>query len=139
MVGCVGFQPVQNPVCPQEDSFICTQSAKYNIQPEQVYGYLYDAAAIATITDVMDLETVCAYEQSVADWYEAMAPLTYDAFIKGMILTATDMEPIKAALLIRIINKHLWVYGSPALISPADDAIIRKAHVAFRDDMLCYE
>ena len=47
--------PVQNPVCPQEDSWICEKSAELGVQPEQVYGWIYDAAAIAAITDVIIL------------------------------------------------------------------------------------
>jgi len=130
-------QVIQNPVCPAEDSWICEQSKKLGIQPEEVYGYLYDAVAIAAITDAVKLKDVCEYEQQVADWYVMVYPLSYTTMITGMVGMTTSMDKEDAMLISGILNKRLAFYASHEFIRPADDAIFKKAHVAFQSDFGC--
>jgi len=130
--------PIQDPVCPQEGSWICEKSTELNVQPEQVYGWIYDAAAIAVITDVIKLKEICEFEQEIADWYIRMYPISYDAFITEMFSKISSLDPQKMMLIKNIINRRLVAYKSPALISEVDDIILRKGHVAFQRDMMCY-
>jgi len=131
--------PIQNPVCPQEGSWICQKSAELGVQPEQVYGWIYDAAAIAAITDIVKIQDLCEFEQKIADWYVEFYPVvSYYTLINKMIDLTAPLPAEKMMLIINILNRNLLEYESPELISPADDAILRKGHVAFRRDMLCY-
>ena len=130
--------PIQNPVCPQEGSWICEKSAELGVQPEEVYGWIYDTIAIAAISDVVKLKEVCKFEQEIADWYVRMYPISYDAFITEMFSKISELDPQKMILIKNIINRRLVAYRSPALISEVDDIILRKGHVAFQRDMMCY-
>jgi len=137
LVACATV-PIQNPVCPQEGSWICEKSAELGVQPEEVYGWIYDTIAIAAISDVVKLKEVCKFEQEIADWYVRMYPISYDAFITEMFSKISDLDPQKMMLIKNIINRRLVTYRSPALISEVDDIILRKGHVAFQRDMMCY-
>lgn len=138
LVSCaVVPQVIQNPVCPVEDSWICEQSEKLGIQPEEVYGYMYDAVAIAAIADVVKLKEVCAYEQRVADWYDKVYPVSYTSMITEMVEMTMSMDKEKALLISGILNKRLAFYSSHEFIRPNDDVILRKAHVAFQHDFGC--
>ena len=130
--------PIQNPVCPQEGSWICEKSAELGVQPEQVYGWIYDAAAIAAITDVVKVKELCDYEQEVADWYAEFYPFSYDTLISKMLNLMISYDDQKMALILKVLSKNFIAYASPELISTADDIILRKGHMAFRQDMLCY-
>ena len=130
--------PIQNPVCPQEGSWICQKSAELGVQPEQVYGWIYDAAAVAAITDIVTIKDLCDFEQEISDWYVMFYPMSYDTLIFRMVSLAASLDPQKMMLITNILNRNLLAYESPELISPADDAILRKGHVAFQRDMLCY-
>jgi len=137
LVACATV-PIQNPVCPQEGSWICEKSVELGVQPEEVYGWIYDTIAIAAISDVVKLKEVCKFEQEIADWYVRMYPVSYDAFITEMFSKISSLDPQKMMLIKNIINRRLVAYRSPALISEADDIILRKGHVAFQRDMMCY-
>ena len=137
LVSCAAV-PIQNPVCPQEGSWICEKSAELGIQPEQVYGWIYDAMAIAIVTDIVEIQEICLFEQMIADWYSGLYPMSYDNFIGMILKKITKLDPQKMILIKNIINKNFVAYSSPALISEADDIILRKGHMAFRQDMLCY-
>jgi hypothetical protein len=131
--------PIQNPVCPQEDSWICEKSAELGVQPEQVYGWIYDAAAIAAITDVVKIQDLCEFEQEIADWYLKVFPtISYTNFINEILFRITRYDTQTIMLITNILNRNLLAYNSPQLISAADDIILRKGHVQFRQDMLCY-
>jgi hypothetical protein len=130
--------PIQDPVCPQEGSWICQKSAELGVQPEQVYGWIYDAAAMAAITDVVKIQDLCEFEKKIADWYVEFYPMSYESFINKMLFLAYDYNTQKMALILNILNRNFVDYKSPQLISAADDIILRKGHVAFRRDMLCY-
>ena len=129
--------PIQNPVCPQEGSWICQKSAELGVQPEQVYGWIYDAAAIAAITDIVKIQDLCEFEQNIADWYVQMYPVSYESFINKMLFLAYNYDTQKMALILNILNRNFVDYKSPELISEPDDIILRKGHVQFRRDMLC--
>ena len=137
LVSCATI-PIQDPVCPQEGSWICEKSAELGVQPEEVYGWIYDTIAIAAISDVIKLKEVCKFEQEIADWYVRMYPVSYDTFITEMFSKISSLDPQKMILIKNIINRRLIAYRSPALISEADDIILRKGHVAFQRDMMCY-
>jgi len=137
LVACATV-PIQDPVCPQEGSWICEKSLELGVQPEEVYGWIYDTIAIAAISDVVKLKEVCKFEQEIADWYVRMYPISYDAFITEMFSKISSLDPQKMMLIKNIINRRLVAYKSPALISEADDIILRKGHVAFQRDMMCY-
>ena len=137
LVACATV-PIQNPVCPQEGSWICEKSVELGVQPEEVYGWIYDTIAIAAISDVVKLKEVCKFEQEIADWYVKMYPISYDAFITEMFSKISELDPQKMMLIKNIINRRLVAYRSPALISEVDDIILRKGHVAFQRDMMCY-
>jgi len=130
--------PIQNPVCPQEGSWICEKSAELGVQPEQVYGWIYDAAAIAAITDVVKVKELCEYEQEIADWYVATYPISYESLITRMVSETLKYDSEKALLIKNILKRNIWAYASPQIISEPDDIIFRKGHGAFRQDMLCY-
>ena len=129
--------PVQNPVCPQEGSWICDRSAQLGIQPEQLYGWIYDAAVVAAVTDVVEIQELCEFEQKIADWYIAGSSFSYTALINEMIFRVTLYDRKKMMLIASALNHYLWEYRSTELISPADDLIFKKGHKAFRRDMLC--
>lgn len=130
--------PVQNPVCPQEGSWICEKSSELGIQPEQVYSFIYDATAIAAISDIVDLKQICDFEKKIAEWYSRVYPVSYDSLINEVLSRVSSMPPEKSMLIMNILNKHLLAYQSPALVSVADDGILRKGHVAFQRDFMCY-
>ena len=137
VTACVTI-PIQNPVCPQEGSWICEKSAELGIQPEQVYGWIYDAAALTAITDIIKVKELCDYEQEIADWYNEVYPVSYESIITRMVSATLKYDNEKALLIKNILKRNIWSYASSELISPADDIIFRKGHVAFRQDMLCY-
>jgi len=137
LVACATV-PIQDPVCPQEGSWICEKSLELGVQPEEVYGWIYDTIAIAAISDVVKLKEVCKFEQEIADWYVRMYPISYDAFITEMFSKISSLDPQKMMLIKNIINRRLVTYKSPALTSEADDIILRKGHVAFQRDIMCY-
>ena len=137
MVSCVS-RPVQNPVCPQPDSWICEQSAKLGIEPETVYGWIYSASAIAAISDVIKIKEICDFEKGVADFYVRNSPLSYSSLIDEVLRQTDFMDLEKAMLIKNIININLIQYRNVEFISVADDIILRKGHVAFRRDMACF-
>jgi len=130
--------PIQNPVCPQEGSWICEKSAELGYQPEQVYGWIYDAAAMAALTDIIKIKELCEYEQEIADWYVDVYPVSYDTFIAKMVNLVLSYDEQKMRLIGSILSRNFLAYNSPELISAADDIILRKGHTQFRQDMLCY-
>jgi len=130
--------PIQNPVCPQEGSWICEKSAELGVQPEQVYDWIYDAAVIAAVTDIAEIKDICEFEQRIADWYVKVYPMSYDTFIYEVLAKLATLDQQKYLLIKNIINKNFVFYFNPELISPADNIIFRKGHVQFRRDMLCY-
>jgi uncharacterized lipoprotein YajG len=129
--------PIQNPVCPQEGSWICERSAQLGIQPEQLYGWIYDAAVVAAVTDVVKIQELCEFEQKLADWYISVYPMSHTALIGKVISSVTSYDDQKMALIASVLNRNLLQYRSTELISPADDLIFKKGHKAFRRDMLC--
>jgi len=137
LVACATI-PIQDPVCPQEGSWICEKSLELGVQPEEVYGWIYDTIAIAAITDVVELKEICEFEQGIADWYVRMYPVSYDAFITEIFAEIVSLDPVKMILIKNIMNRRLVAYKSPTLISEVDDIILRKGHVAFQRDMMCY-
>ena len=137
LVSCATI-PVQNPVCPQEGSWICQKSAELGVQPEQVYGWIYDAAAMAALIDIVEIKELCEYEQEVADWYVAAYPISYESLITRMVSETLKYDSEKALLIKNILKRNIWAYASPQIISEPDDIIFKKGHVAFRQDMLCY-
>jgi len=138
LVSCATI-PVQNPVCPQEGSWICEKSAELGVQPEQVYGWIYDAAAIAAITDVVKIQDLCEFEQEIADWYNKVFPvISYTDFINEILYRITRYDTQTIILITNILNRNLLAYNNTQSISLADDIILKKGHVAFRRDMLCY-
>lgn len=130
--------PIQNPVCPQEDSWICERSAQLGIQPEQVYGWIYDASAMGVLIDAVKIQDLCDYEQEVADWYLKVYPISYDSLITNMLSLAVSYDPQKTLLIKSMLNRNFIMYSNSKLISTEDDIIFRKGHGAFRQDMLCY-
>jgi len=130
--------PIQNPVCPQEGSWICEKSAELGVQPEQVYGWIYNAAAMAALTDIIKIKELCEYEQKIADWYVEFYPFSYDALINEMLSQTLKYDTQKMLLIKNMLNQNLISYSSPQPISEADDIIFKKGHVQFRRDMLCY-
>jgi len=130
---------VQDPVCPQDGSWICEQSEKLGVQPETVYGWIYSAAAVGAISDVIEIKEICDFEKRIANFYQDAWPVSYMSLVDEVIRTTEFMDPEKALLIKNIINVNLIQYKSPELISVADDAILRKGHVAFRRDMACFE
>jgi len=138
LVGCTAM-PIADPVCPQEDSWICEKSAELNVAPETVYGWIYSAAAVAAVSKITDIKEICDFEQEIADFYVRVYPVTYDTLIDEAILTADFKNPETALLIKNILNRNLIMYKSPKFISDVDNAILRRGHVAFRRDMLCYD
>jgi len=137
LVSCATI-PVQNPVCPQEGSWICQKSAELGVQPEQVYGWIYDAAAMAALIDIVDIQELCEFEQKIADWYVEFYPFSYDVLIGQITAEMMSYPPEKMLLIKNILNRNIMAYSSPLIISEPDDIIFKKGHVAFRRDMLCY-
>lgn len=138
--GCVNLkQPPINPVCPQPGSWICEQSEKLNVKPETVYGWIYSAAAVAAISDVIEIKEICDFEKQVADFYVAIWPISYSSLIDEVIRITDLMEPEKAILIKNIININIMKYRNAEMISDVDDIILRKGHVAFRRDMACFD
>lgn len=139
LFGCAGTPAPVNPVCPQEGSWICEKSAELNIYPETVYGWVYSAAAVAAISDVVKIKEVCDFEAEVAAFYARAWPVSYGSLVDKIIRITDVMPAEKAALIKNIINVNLVQYKSYELISEADDIILRKGHVAFRRDMACFD
>jgi len=137
LISCATI-PVQNPVCPQEGSWICEKSAELGVQPEQVYGWIYDAAAMAALIDIVDIQELCEFEQKIADWYVEFYPFSYDVLIGQITAEMMSYPPEKMLLIKNILNRNIMAYSSPLIISEPDDIIFKKGHVAFRRDMLCY-
>jgi hypothetical protein len=137
LIACAAA-PIQNPVCPKENSWICEQSAKTNIQPETVYGWIYNSTAIAALSNIIEIQDACNFEKQIADWYVSVYPVSYNSVIKEVVSRiGLIKDPKKAALVTSLVNKNLNLYANSALISPADDEILRKGHAAFVRDFGC--
>lgn len=139
LFACAEFKPAPaNPVCPHPNSWICEKSEQLGIEPETVYGWIYSAVAVAAVTDIVSIAEVCDFEAEVADYYTRAYPLSYDTLINEVFRLADMKQPEKALLIKNILNRQLIQYANGALITPVDDMILRRGHVAFRSDMLCF-
>lgn len=138
LIGCVGLEPV-NPICPTENSWICEKSEEVGISPETAYGWIFNAAAVAAISDIVEIKELCDFEKEIAGFYDRQYPISYTSLIDEAIRRADFKEPEKAILIKNILNQNLVKYKSSELISEADDIILKRGHVAFRRDMLCYD
>jgi len=135
--GCTSM-PIKDPVCPQENSWICSQSEKTGVQPETVYGWIYNATAIAAISDIVSITEICDFEKKIADWYVEVYPISYNSVISKVMKEAGLIaDPKKALLIQNIINQNLYIYSSDSIISEADGMILKKGHKRFRSDMFC--
>ena len=130
--------PVQNPVCPQEGSWICEKSAELGVQPEQVYSWIYNASAMMALTDIVEIQELCEFEQKIADWYIEFYPFSYDTLINEMLSQTLKYDTKKMLLIKNMLNQNFIMYSSPAIITIPDDIIFKKGHTQFRQDMLCY-
>lgn len=138
--GCLGMQiPPEDPVCPQDESWICEQSEKLKVAPETVYGWIYSAVAIGAIGDIVEIRELCNFEKKIADFYVRTYPMSYSHLIDEALRQANLKSPEKAMLIKNVLNRNLVQYKSTRIISKADDAILRKGHAAFREDMLCFD
>lgn len=137
-MACSMADPI-NPICPHDDSWICEKSEEIGIYPETFYGWIYSAAAIAAVTDVMEIKEICDFEKTISEFYQDSWPISYISLIDEVLRITNFMPPEKSILVKNIINVNLIQYQSTELISPADDAILRKGHVAFRRDMACFD
>ncbi len=137
--GCVGMLEPADPICPMENSWICEKSAEVGIHPETVYGWMFSAAAVGAISDIVEIKELCAFEKEIADFYVREYPVSYTSLIDEGIRRADFKEPEKAILIKNILNQNLTMYSSAELISESDDLILRRGHTAFRRDMLCYD
>lgn len=140
VVGCAGMELKQpeNPICPQDDSWICFESEELGIAPETAYGWIYSAAAMSTLSDLASIQGVCEFEAKIAAWYKRLYPISYNSLIDQVLIEARFMDsPEKVLLIKNIVNKNLELYRSAELISEVDDMILRRGHFAFRRDMLC--
>ena len=140
IIGCAGVQ-LRKPVTPEcdslTDSWICEQSHKAGIEPENVYGWLFSAAAIAAIQDTDNITVICGFEGDIADWYDRVSPISYDSLIDEMLMRSDLFkDPRQTILVKRIINENVMLYESPELIKEDDDLLLRKGHSKFRRDML---
>ena len=137
LVACATTPP-ENPICPKEGSWICERSQSLNTQPEEIYGWIYSATAIAAVTDVVSQKEICDFEGKIADWYNDAYPITYNSIISKVSKELGLIKDAQKAILIsNILNKRLMLYSSSQIISKADDEILRKGHAQFREDMLC--
>lgn len=139
LIGCTGSPTPVDPICPQEGSWICEKSAELGIHPETVYGWVYSAAAVAAISDVVEIKEICDFEAEVARFYQGAWPVSYSSLVDAVIRLTDFVEAEKAILIKNIINVNLIQYKNSELISSTDDIILRKGHVAFRRDMACYD
>jgi hypothetical protein len=138
IIGCVTPPPPIDPVCPSEGSWICHKSLEMGVVPEHVYGWVYDAVVIASITNLLEQWDVCDFVKNVGAWYDQNYPISYTGLINETVLriNLTD-NPEKVALLTGILNRRLAFYRNTMIISKADDAILRKGYDAFISDMGC--
>ena len=93
ITACAGNQVSQ--VCPAPEgqaSWICEKSAEAKVTPEQVYGWIFSASAIAAISDVAEIQEICDFKKEVAQWYVDVYPVTYDSVISKVI---EEMKLIK--------------------------------------------
>ena len=128
-------------VCPPPEgktSWICDKSAEAGVTPEQVYGWIFSATALAAVADVVKISWVCEFKQEISDWYVDMHPLTYDAVINKVIQEANLLkDPQKLLLIKSILNQNLTLYSSPAVIGEYDDWLLRAGSNKFDRDMFC--
>jgi len=139
-VSCATTAPVSK-VCPPPEnkpSFICTKSAELKVTPEQVYGWIFSATAIAAVIDIADIDTICAFKKKISVWYVDVYPITYDSVIAKALeeLKLID-DPRKVALIKSILNQNITMYASPQLIDEYDDWMVRAGSNKFDLDMGC--
>jgi hypothetical protein len=138
LTACVAIQPA-DPVCPTDGSWICEKSVEIGIAPETIYGWVFNAAAVVAVNNIMDIKEICDFENEIAAFYVREYPLSYTSLIDEAVRRANFKEAEKAVLIKNIFNQNLPIYKSYEIISEADDIILRRGHAAFRRDMLCYD
>ena len=149
--GCAAYERMTDPnapppvsnYCPPPEgtkSFICEKSAELKITPEQAYGWIFSASAIAVVTDITDIAWICEFKEKIDQRYLRMYPLSYDSALAEVIseLKLVD-DPRKVLLIKNILNQNLYLYSSPALIDPYDDLMLRAGSIRFDRDMMCEE
>ena len=141
MAGCGMIAQQPSKVCPPPDgqeSWICDKSAQLEVTPEQVYGWIFSATAMAAITDVASIKEICEFKAKIDKWYLKMYPVSYDALIQEVVrqLNIID-DPQKVLLIKNILNQNLVMYSSPALIKAYDDWMLRAGSNRFNQDMMC--
>jgi hypothetical protein len=104
-------------------SHICEVSAALNIPPEEVDNLLLDASAMAYVTDQTNRKKVGQFLTVVENYLGPICSnITYDT-----LLTNIKLDAENSALLMRVLNRHLRLYGSPETISDFDCWMIRVA------------
>ena len=133
--------PRESKWCPPPEgtkSFICTKSAEAGVVPEQVYGWIFSATAIAAVTDVADITWICEFKKKVDARYLRLYPLSYDSAIAEIIAELKVVkDPRKVLLINSILNQNLSLYASPDLVDAYDDLMLRAGSVKFDKDMMC--
>jgi len=140
--GCAGMQYEDSKVCPppnEEDSWICEKSEDLNIAPEGVYYLIFDAAAIAVITDVTDIAWLWEFDSKIATWYIDLYPNVTPADLINKIIKEMKLieDPGKLLLISSVINRHLRQFWSVELINEYDDGLVRGGNNWFRNDLGC--
>jgi hypothetical protein len=144
-IGCLKV-PRENPVCPPptseageiQDSWICSQSDKLGVEPEDVYDWTFTVTALATIPKLVERESICDFTLDVGDWYVENYPVSYTSIVNEIVRQTGLIDDVEELLLINsIINKHLRYYTNDSIISEYDNKMLRGAWSNFRQDMLC--
>lgn len=134
--------PIADPICEQSDSYswICEVCHKQGIEPEQVYGMIYQATAVAGVIDDDVRQATCKFSYAVGDWYVAHFPFSYDDVLIGVAeqLKFIEKEDAKKARLIKgILNPNLNAFSSPKSIVDKDDYILRYFNTKLQQDLFC--
>ena len=139
VVSCMAAAPSK--VCPPlngEKSWICEKSIKSDITPEQVYGWIFSASAIAAVTDVAEIGEICAFKKKIDDWYMSVRPVSYDAIIDKVLEELKLLKDARKILLIKnILNQNVMMYSNWQLVDDYDDWMLRAGSAKFNRDMMC--
>lgn len=139
LISCIAPQPSK--VCPPPDgkeSWVCDKSAQLEVTPEQIYGWIFSASAIAAVTDVAEIQWICDFKKKIADWYVKVYPVSYDSVINKIIEELKLVkDPRKVLLIKNILNQNLVLFSNTGLIKEYDDWMMRAGSNKFDMDMMC--
>lgn len=140
---CAPLQP-QPSICDDRGdnySWICDQSDNLGITPEDVYGWLLDGTALATVATSLKAKDVCEFVEDRYEFFQSVDQVTYTELISHVFesLGVLQDEDQELYLVIKgILNRNLNKYYNGMAVSDYDKYIITVGLQKFLEQMNCH-